>query len=338
MNTNSSSVTSATPPAPMPGATPSPVPGSAMSPSKDGLARSTANLYHHSVDPDAMAIVFEQLITEVASALSVEALTDALDAGIDSMSVILRAIPIHEGRLIERGISLIASGNPDLVVLTDNLRLPVTTAAMQLVEKNAAHLYRSLTLDADSGGRKSYTPDLLILNRSTRIAHVVDVKRSLSSYEASRIAALKARMLAAALVVPDLLYKEHRRLVAEDVRIVIVNAEGQRMDIDGGIWPLGHLDHLLEINGAGEAMTRLRKLFREKITENWAGARRQLQGKHPTSLDASGQGRDTLQAGDGGRQPSTMIDAANDAPGRSDDERVAMPRIGFARIPVSGSR
>lgn len=334
MTTHSSSIPSDTTSAPMSGS----MPGSALSPSNDPLAPPAANLYRHSVDPDAMASVFEQLITEIASALSVEALASALDAGIDSMSVILRAIPIHEGRLIERGTSLIASNNPDLVVLTDNLRLPVTTAAMQLVEKNAAHLYRSLTLDADSGGRKSYTPDLLILNRSTRIAHVVDVKRSLSSYEASRIATLKARMLAAALVVPDLLYKEHRRLVAEDVRVVIVNAEGQRTDIEGGIWPLGHLDHLLEINGAGEAMMRLRKLFREKITGNWTGARRQLQGRHTASPDGGGQGAGTLQAGDGERQPSTMIDAANDAPGRSDDARMAMPRIGFARIPASGSR
>lgn len=334
MTTHSSSATSGTKSATKPGLIAAPT----LSPSNGRLAPSITQPYHHCVDPEAMALVFEQLIAEIASALSVEALAGALDAGIDSMSLILRAIPIHEGRLIERGISVIASGNPDLVVLTDNLRLPVTAAAMQLVEKNAAHLYRSLTLDADSGGRKSYTPDLLILNRQTRIAHVVDVKRSLSSYEASRIATLKARMLAAALVVPDLLYKEHRRLVAEDVRIVIVNAEGQRTDIEGGIWPLGHLDHLLEINGAGDAMLRLRALFRDRIARNWTAARQQLQGRQTTSIDASGQGTEGVTAGDREQHQPATVHAANDMSERQNDGRGAMPRIGFARIPDAASR
>jgi len=304
---------------------------------KTTLAPSPACPYRHTVDPDAMASVFEQLVTEVTSALSTNALAGALDAGIDSMSAILRAIPILEGKLLERGISLIATTNPDLVVLTDNLRLPVTSAAMQLVEKNAVHLYRSLTLDADSGGRKSYTPDLLILNRPTRVAHVIDVKRSLSSYEVSRIAALKSRMLAAALVVPDLLYKEHRRLVAEDVRVVIVNAESQRTDIDGGIWPLGHLDHLLEINGAGAAMTRLRELFRDKITTNWTGARRQLHGASDLRPGGGGQGAATADETNE-RASSAALDPANDADPAKTAGHGTMPRIGFAKVPGSGLR
>ena len=312
-------------------------PSSAPQLSNTMLAPSPACLYRHSVDPDAMASVFEQLVNEVTSALSTDALAGALDAGIDSMSAILRAIPILEGKLLERGISLIAASNPDLVVLTDNLRLPVTPAAMQLVEKNAVHLYRSLTLDADSGGRKSYTPDLLILNRPTRVAHVIDVKRSLSSYEVSRIAALKSRMLAAALVVPDLLYKEHRRLVAEDVRVVIVNAESQRTDIDGGIWPLGHLDHLLEINGAGAAMTRLRELFRDKITANWTGARRQLHGASDLRPGGRGQGAATADETNE-RASSAVLDPANDADPAKTTGHGTMPRIGFAKVPGSGLR
>ncbi|UIK08998.1 hypothetical protein [Neorhizobium galegae] len=312
-------------------------PSSAPLLSNTTLAPSPACLYRHSVDPDAMASVFEQLVAEVTSALSADALAGALDAGIDSMSAILRAIPILEGKVLERGISLIATTNPDLVVLTDNLRLPVTPAAMQLVEKNAVHLYRSLTLDADSGGRRSYTPDLLILNRPTRIAHVIDVKRSLSSYEVSRIAALKSRMLAAALVVPDLLYKEHRRLVAEDVRVVIVNAESQRTDIDGGIWPLSHLDHLLEINGAGAAMTRLRELFREKITGNWTGARRQLHGAPDFQSGEGGQG--TATADETNERTSLAASgAANDADPAKAAGHATMPRIGFAKVPGSELR
>ena len=293
-----------------------------------------ATTYLHRVHHEAMASDLNALVTEMSAALSVQALTGALDAGIDSLSTILRAVPVHEGRLLERGIGLIAGCNPDLTVLTDNLRLPVTATAMQLVEKNAAHLYRSLTLDADSGGRKSYTPDILVLNRRTRIAHVVDVKRSLSSYEVSRITALKSRMLAAALVVPDLLYKEHRRLVAEEVRVVILNAESQRSDIEGGIWPLGHLDHLLEIDGAGETMARLRQMFCEQIANNWDEARLRM-----TTMSArcrgTGQGTSAGQPCATEQATTPAKPAANDAIGKHGAWSGRMPRIGFARMPAS---
>lgn len=227
----------------------------------------------HAVDVEQLRSQIERLVDEVASAtMGTADLQRALVAGMDDIAALLRAVPVAEGRLLERGIGLIAKFNPELVVLSENLRLPVTKAAAELVAMNDAALTKALSLDADSGGRKSYTPDLLILNRSTRIAHLVDVKRSLGSYEVSRIAELKNRMLAAALVVPDLLYKEHRRLHVDEVRVVILNAENQRTDIEGGVWPLTHLDHLLEVEGAGEAMMHLRELFRRRVEENWLAA------------------------------------------------------------------
>src|SRR5690606_11312416 len=101
---------------------------------------------------------------------------------------------------------------------------------------------------------------------------------SLGSYEVSRINELKSRMLAAALVVPDLLYRDHHRLVAEEVRVVILNAENQRSDIAGGVWPLSDLDHLVEISGAGKAIGMLRDRFHGRIDENWKQARSSIAG------------------------------------------------------------
>ena len=235
--------------------------------------RATAPTYPHAADIAVLLPAFEALVDEiVSSGLSRDMLGHALNGGIADVGTILRAVPAAEGKLLERGIGVVAGCNPDLVILTPNLRLPVTKAASELVEMNDPSLYRSLSLDADSGGRKTYTPDLLILNRRTEIAHLVDVKRSLGSYELSRIVALKNRMLAAALVVPDLLYKEHRRLRAREVRVVILNAANQRADADGGVWPLSNLDHLLEVGGAGEVMTHLRDLFQRRVEENWTAA------------------------------------------------------------------
>lgn len=237
------------------------------------ITPAAAASYDPTVELEDLRPALDNLVSEVVdTALSDAMFRRALTAGMDDIASVMRAVPVAEGRLLERGIGFLAKRNPDLVVLTDNLRLPVTKAAAELVAMNDAALVKALSLDADSGGRKSYTPDLLIINRSTKIGHLVDVKRSLNSYEVSRITELKNRMLAAALVVPDLLYKEHRRLHVEEVRVVILNAENQRTDIDGGVWPLTHLDHLLEIAGAGEVMAHLRELFQRRVEANWKSA------------------------------------------------------------------
>lgn len=285
----------------------------------------TAPIYPHAADLAALLPAFETLVDEiVSSGLSRDALGQALETGMAEVTSVLRAVPAAEGKLLERGIAVVAGRNPDLVVLTQNLRLPVTKAASELVEMNDPALYRSLSLDADSGGRKSYTPDLLILNRRTEVAHLVDVKRSLGSYELSRIAELKNRMLAAALVVPDLLYKEHRRLRAKEVRVVILNAENQKADIDGGVWPLSHLDHLLEVVEAGEAMAHLRELFQHRVEENWSAA-----------LASRRQGASVGNA----RKAPTLHCDEGDVCGTGARGRSRLPvSIGFARAPRAASR
>ena len=278
--------------------------------------------YAHVVDLDMMGPQIEALVSEVvSSALSAEILRQALAAGMNEIASVLRAVPIAEGRLLERGIGLVAKGNPDLVVLTDNLRLPVTKAASELVAMNDPSLVRSLSLDADNGGRKSYTPDLLILNRATKIAHLVDVKRSLGSYEVSRITELKQRMLAAALVVPDLLFKVHRRLHVEEVRVVILNAENQRTNIEGGVWPLNQLDHLLEMTGAGRLLEHLREVFRVQVEANWAAA---LRGHRSGIADAP--------AAHGNGQPDHSTSASSVGVAAAAPIRVPVS-IGFARPP-----
>lgn len=228
----------------------------------------------HAFDAEVQHPRLDGLCHSVLSAsFSTTALLAALSSGLTDVSAVLRSVPAAEGRLIERGIGLIAGVNPDLIVLTENIRLPVTKAALDLVERNDPRHYASLTLDADSGGRRGYTPDLIILNKKTKLAYVVDVKRSLSSYDAVRLQELKRRMLAAALTVPDLLYREHHRLVAEEVQVVILDAQNASRDTPTGIWPVADLDHLLSVEGAGKAIAYLRRSFQSGIEQNWQEAR-----------------------------------------------------------------
>lgn len=296
------------------------------------LKTTTAPLYTCSADCHDLRERIDGLIEEViASSLSTDALARSLSGGLAEVGTILRSIPGHEGRLLERGLAMIARCNPDLVVLTQNLRMPVTPAALQLVEKNSPEHYRSLTLDADHGGRKSYTPDMLILNRRTKLAHIIDVKRSLLSYESTRIDDLKSRMLAAALVVPDLLYKEHRRLVAEEVRVVILSGDDRKCDVEGGIWPLSHLDHLFEVSGAGEAIGILKRRFDARINKNWEQARQVF----PRPSNRRGDPMPPVKMADEETEPDDEeAEAAGEYTVTAMDNEPRLIKLGFARVPV----
>lgn len=234
-------------------------------------------------DQVALARALDQLVRqELDRTLSVDVMIAMLDGGIAGLASLANASSVAEGRLLEKVIAVIAESNPNLSVFAQ-VRLPVREDALELVEKNPEALYRGLTLDANARTRKSYIADLIILNRVTRLAHVVDIKRSLGSYEAARIVELKQRMLAGALVAPDLLWKDHQRMAVDEVRVVILEAAGKRTDVRNGIWNLGHLDHLLEVPGAANLVRRVRLDFERLTEQNLAQARERLHEREAVS-------------------------------------------------------
>lgn len=318
--------------------------------SHDQMSADRARHYETIVDLNALQPRLLALAEQAATcAFTVAQMMEALGRGLEDAATLMRAVPIQEGRLLEQGIALLAGSNPDLLALTENIRLPVTPAALQLVEMNNEAHYRRLTLDADSGGRKGYTPDMLIVHQVKRLAYVVDIKRTLGSYESTRIADLKNRMLASSLVVPDLLYKEHRRVTVDEVRAVIINGDGQKIDIDHGIWPLSHLDHLLELDGAGLAIEWMRTRFASAIERNWKAAVRQLADSYTLKRDgAGGPSRAEAEFGltaevFGGRDPDALRTAIDLERSRGSNDgsdstlrSEASPsplRVGFARAP-----
>lgn len=234
-------------------------------------------------DQVVLARALDQLVREeIARSVSVDAMVAMHGGGIAGLASLANASSVAEGRLLEKVIALIAESNSNLSVFAQ-VRLPVREDALELVEKNPEALYRGLTLDANARTRKSYIADLIILNRVTRLAHVVDIKRSLGSYEAARIVELKQRMLAAALVAPDLLWKDHQRMAVDEVRVVILEAAGKRTDVRNGIWNLGLLDHLLEVPGAADLVKRVRQDFERLTEQNLAEAREQLRQREAVS-------------------------------------------------------
>lgn len=299
---------------------------------KTTLKTTTSPAYAFSADTPEIKKQFDAFIKElIEPSLSANALSKALSAGIDNLATVLRSLPALEGRLIELSIAAVAKCNPDLKVLTQNLRLPVLEEALQIVEMNDAANFRALTFNAESGGRKTYTPDLVILNQRTDTAHIVDAKRSVYTYDRARLDELQNRMKATGLVLPDFLYKEHKRLVAKEVRVVILTADNRKTDLTGGIWHISHLDHLIQVEGAGAAIASLQAEFRSHIQANWERA-----------CDAFGQSRKTPIAASDQFEAELGDMMSDEADEQSlDDASVVDPsgnpqmiKMGFAQAPT----
>ncbi len=127
--------------------------------SQDTLSADRARHYETTVDLNALRPRLLALAEQAATcAFTVTQMMEALGRGLEEAATLMRAVPIQEGRLLEHGIALLASFNSDLLALTENIRLPVTATALQLVEMNNEAHYRRLTLDADTGGRKGTHP------------------------------------------------------------------------------------------------------------------------------------------------------------------------------------
>jgi hypothetical protein len=222
-----------------------------ISMNKTTLKATTSPVYAYSADCPELKEQFDQFISElVEPVLSASALANALSGGIDDLAPILRGVPALEGKLLELAIVAVAQCNPDLEVVTQP-RLPILAEAEQVIELNDPANYRALTFDSDMVGMKTYKSDFIFFDKVTKVAHVVDAKRSMYTYDHARTEDLKKRMKAVGLVLPHWLCRHsHRRMIAEEVRIAILTADNRKTDLHGGIWHISHIDHLVEVDSA----------------------------------------------------------------------------------------
>jgi len=254
----------------------------------------------------------------------------------------LRSVSFHDGRLLERGLAVVAALHPDLEVLGKPLKLPLVEAAVQAISNNSWDALTGVCFDADMATERTYKPDLVIVNRRTRKALLIDLKRSLVAYgDSTRLADLKSRMMAAALVLPDFLYKQHKRLKITDVDIAVIDGASRASDHAQGIWKLTELDDLLGLSGAAAAMERLRSTFGDRV-------RALLERRSPSAIGLQTPSLITSSTaphrpGKPGGPRVGKIDRADDLQGarghsgqsvedgRSSDAPIARIVVGFAR-------
>ena len=254
---------------------------------------------------------------------------------------LVRAVSFREGKLLEQAVERLAKANPNILVLTQSLKLPLVKAAMEAVSGNDWTSLDGVKLDCEAPAKGSYTPDLIVVNRARHTAYILDLKRSLASYgDTSRLEELKLKMMASAMVLPDWLYKHHKRLMVDTVEVAIVDGASRPSDHAHGVWALSEIDDLLEIDGVAACMAELRLRFGAKVQQLLeAEARKAIGVMAAPAIDTaeavvvSGEAG-SLSSFDGQRRndEGDLVSVDDD---QDDEPTPAVIRVGFARRPAA---
>lgn len=244
--------------------------------------------YPHSVAFAEVETDLDKLIDNaIAAIVDGEPVEDQILGHYVQIASLVRAVSFREGKLLEQAVELLAKANPAIAVLTQSIKLPLVKAAIEAVSGNDWNSLERITLDSEAPAKGSYTPDLIIVNRARHMAFILDLKRSLASYgDTSRLEELKLKMMASALILPDWLYKQHKRLMVDTVGVAIVDGASRPSDHEHGVWALDEIDDLLEIDGVAACMAELRTRFGGRVREVLEAAARKAIGVGPTSVDA----------------------------------------------------
>ncbi|MDL2400323.1 hypothetical protein [Rhizobium mayense] len=272
-----------------------------------------------------------------------------------NIASLVRAVSFREGKLLEQAVERLAKANPSVIVLTQSLKLPLVKAALEAVSGNDWTQLDGIKLDCEAPAKGSYTPDLIVVNRARHTAYILDLKRSLASYgDTSRLEELKLKMMAGAMVLPDWLYKHHKRLMVDTVEVAIVDGASRPSDHATGIWALSEIDDLLEIDGVAMCMAELRARFGRRVrqlletearkaldvmgmsaTEAATAVAADPLGKAPIRLNGPSVSYEEQQAALWQEEDDGADDLACFAEAEDDEPEPVRIRVGFARRPAA---
>lgn len=257
-------------------------------PTSTSESPATTKRYPHSVTFAEVEAELDHLIDNaIAAIVDGEPVEDEILGHYVQIASLVRAVSFREGKLLEQAVELLAKANPAITVLMQSIKLPLVKAAIEAVSGNDWSSLERVTLDSEAPAKGSYTPDLIVVNRARHTAYILDLKRSLASYgDTSRLEELKLKMMTAALILPDWLYKQHKRLMVDTVGVAIVDGASRPSDHEHGVWALDEIDDLLEIDGVAACMAELRTRFGHRVRAVLEAAARKAIGVVAIHVDA----------------------------------------------------
>ncbi|VVT27662.1 hypothetical protein [Rhizobium sp. EC-SD404] len=234
----------------------------AASANQASFSTPSSTVSSHTIDPQHQLVV-DDAIRQLRSCYSASGDAHWQSAGLIALAAQVAAA---EGRMLEQLLREKVSSEARFKVLDSGIDLPVLDDAERMLALNEWSSLSSLAVDPDRRATRHYRPDLIVIERATSRAIIVDVKRSLSSYSGKRqLNQLKNRMLAAALVAPQILYTEHQRTMVTRTEIAILDLADSRSSYGDGIFGLCHLDALLGMPGLAADLQQCRVVYRAAV-------------------------------------------------------------------------
>jgi len=191
---------------------------------------------------------------------------------------------------------------------------------------------QGIRLPSEVHANKTYTPDLFVANRARHSGLIIDVKRSLGSYAENKLETLRFRMLAVAAIASSWL-GERQGPVLVEVSTAIIDGADISSDHERGVFKISEIGDLLEVDEAGEAMTRLRDMFAERVQHALeAQCRKIIDAATPVSRQStSDSDLDNADTENARRGVGNIGAAPARACGRQSGVAPANIRVGFAR-------
>ena len=271
--------------------------------------------------PDARAADFDVLIERAIVAIREGGnREDPVFGPYAELNSLVRAVTYHEGKLLEYAMARLVAENPNLSLMPPETALPIVPAAVEMLKRNDWSRLKGIRLRSEVHHKTSYVPDLFIVDHSRHSACILDVKRSLASYQERRLNALRSRMMSAALIAGDWLHIEGRIAGVTDVGVAIIDGSSERRDRATGIFALTEIGELIGIPDAGEAMLELRARFARRVQEEVHDACIRAVGSGGGADGESAPADELDEPGEGAGQDEVVDDDVMDAAAEDDDE------------------
>jgi hypothetical protein len=177
------------------------------------------------IDPAAVPAHLDQLIDNAfAGRLLIDRIAKLMSGSHRDFGRLGNLAPVVEGGMLEQAIKLLAAANPAMSVFAD-CKLPLYQSVLDRVKATPASRLSISAVAAGEVARSQYAPDLILVDQMTGVALLIDIKRSLRSYESSRVTELRHRMLAAGTMLPAMIRKSGSELSVQHVRVAILNLD-----------------------------------------------------------------------------------------------------------------